>query len=664
MPSQQPTSERTAQRNGAPPGVAGTGPVTPEVRRLIALITALGDGIAVYDEDLSLVANNALFESFYELPSGTLQPGLTIHEVFEIIRPRVSSEDLSPVRGRQDIARLDIAAVRRLFEERTDFVESVTGPPGCRYQGLRLTLGTGHCVVLLRDVSDVMRHIAEIDRQRAELQTIIDTIGDGVTLQTADHRYVVINDQMKELYGVAGDAVGPGSEVAEFVDALPDIVDPATGALGAQREERLAFATGGAPGGRSRIERHLGNGRVVAVQRAVLPDGRRVITARDATSEVELERQRQFLHGIIDNIGEGVMLLDSQGRIAAFNSRLCALFGIDPAAVRVGDTLEEFCNACSTLDGLAPDERLHRICRCVTFIDAAGSGAQHTMMNGRTLEVVRTPLSGGRVLATYRDITEEVERRALLEDARTKAEAANRMKTEFIARMSHELRTPMHGVLGMAALLEATDLDPHQRQFVEIVLRSGQHMVHLIDDLLQISTLDASAIALDPVPVDLARVGADCIDMVRPRLDGKPVALHLDTEGIGAIRVMADPHRLLQVLVNLVTNAIKFTEEGEVRLTMTASSSGNGTVRTVLEVADTGPGIPRERHGEIFERFHQLDGSSRRTHEGVGLGLAITRSLVELMGGKIEVGNAPGGGAVFTVRLDLPPAGEDGIAAR
>ena len=259
------------------------------------------------------------------------------------------------------------------------------------------------------------------------------------------------------------------------------------------------------------------------------------------------------------------------------------------------------------------------------------------------------------------DIDESKKYEEILENARLTAERANNVKSEFLATMSHELRTPMNGVLGMAQLLQQSELTTEQHQDVDIIIRSGTALVAIINDVLDFSKLEAEQITLDSQSFNLEQLGHDILDMFIAQGLQKNIKINQLYPKTIPRYFVGDSLRLQQILINLVGNAVKFTSEGSVQLIVSCQSIENQQAQLTLSVEDTGVGIAADKFEYLFEPFRQADQSTTRQFGGTGLGLAISKKLIRLMGGDIGINSDLGKGSKFWIRLSLPLANEQDI---
>ncbi|PTX05041.1 response regulator [Pararhodobacter aggregans] len=279
-----------------------------------------------------------------------------------------------------------------------------------------------------------------------------------------------------------------------------------------------------------------------------------------------------------------------------------------------------------------------------------------TFTRGDTARIYDRRARGGDIVSLVRDITESQRHAAELDDARQRAEAANRAKSAFLANMSHEIRTPMNGVVGMAELLCDTSLSDEQRLYAETIRSSGEALLNIINDVLDFSKIEADKLTLHPEPFDLERCIHEVLILLQAGARKRRIDLLMDYDLFLPTRFMADPGRMRQVMTNLIGNAVKFTQDGHVLIRVVGMEEGEAACRVTVTVEDTGIGIAPEHVERIFGEFAQVDEQANRKFEGTGLGLAITRRLIELMGGQIWVESELGKGSCFGFALTLPLA--------
>ncbi len=250
-----------------------------------------------------------------------------------------------------------------------------------------------------------------------------------------------------------------------------------------------------------------------------------------------------------------------------------------------------------------------------------------------------------------RETLDTIERQNIdLHAARREAVASNQLKSEFLANISHEIRTPLSSLIGFARLLERSPLSARQKDYVDSLVHASEHLLAILNDLLDLSKIEAGRLVLDETPVAPAELLADTLAMLAPLVGDKPLKLISDIDSSVPDSLLGDPLRLRQVMTNLINNAIKFTPRGEIRIHLQAERQDAAAVWLALSVQDTGIGIQPRQLAGLFDAFQQADSSTSRRFGGTGLGLTITRQLVQLMGGDISVSSKPGQGSTFTVR--------------
>ena len=377
-----------------------------------------------------------------------------------------------------------------------------------------------------------------------------------------------------------------------------------------------------------------------------------------ASVEQSRRRERDFqlsearFRSALEFAGTGFALASRDGRITEANLRLCEMLGYDR---------EELIGRQNTELGHPDDAKISR-----DKLDTLLSGrTSYYSLDKRflrrsgesfwahvTVATVPGQFSAGEIIIQIDDISEMIEAQRKLNQLRIAAEKANRTKSEFLANMSHEIRTPMNGVLGITQLLENTELNATQRQYLDMLRNAGKSLLSVINDILDFSKIEAGHLQLSPVEFELEELVTHTSSMMMVLVGSKDIELLVSIDPQVPAKILADQHRLEQVLINLVGNAMKFTEQGEVELSIRLQQQGTNS-SLLFSVRDTGIGISHEHQSRLFQAFEQVDGSMTRQYGGTGLGLAISKRLVNLMDGDIGVKSGPLKGSLFWFSLPL-----------
>ncbi len=528
------------------------------------------------------------------------------------------------------------------------------------------------------------REIAEAQMRRRSddtLRSFVETASDWAWERDADHRLVYVSPQFEALAGVRPrfligtppDAIralpefnpGPNSNAPDDAmrDRLPfsDVVFSFRDSHGATRWT----TTSGQPrfDGNGRFSGYVGWTRDITAEvsaREALKAANSRLEAEVAVRTEELRARTALLHQVIESMAEGLAVFDHGMNIVVSNTKSAAISGLPSEMWAPGASIARLLDI-GIRHGLYPYEKSEDYLRDMRE-SLARSGNFQTLRRQKDGRVVAENIRerpGGGYVVTYSDVTDMKRREQELERlsgelraARDAAEAANRAKSEFLANMSHEIRTPMNGVVGMASLLLDSGLGPRQRDMAKVIVSSGDNLLKIINDILDFSRLEAGKLAIVDEPFDLRAIVEDTAALLSLRVQEKGLELLVRYQPTLGERFVGDAGRLRQVVTNLVANAVKFTDAGHVAIAVTGKRRGE-TAKVEIAVTDTGCGIPSNRLNAIFEKFEQADNSSARRFDGAGLGLAISRRIVESMGGEIFVESAVGVGSVFRVALPL-----------
>ena len=390
------------------------------------------------------------------------------------------------------------------------------------------------------------------------------------------------------------------------------------------------------------------------------PSDRAAAAVRQA--EQQALRAETRLREAINALPEGLVFLDSQGRYVLWNERYAEIYhrsaDLFREGVRLADTLRIGVARGDYPEAIGREEQW--LADRMAMLDNPGERHEQQLADGRWVMIEERRTSEGGTIGLRVDITEMKEQATALTMALHRAEAASRSKSEFLANMSHEIRTPLNGVLGLAEVLDRTELDQRQRDLLKTIIDSAATLDGILGDLLDFSRLEAGRLTIAETAFDLGALIEEAASPYRSAAEAKGLSFDLALDEAARRRVVGDPVRLRQFLTNLLSNAVKFTSEGRVGLAVSKAARGE---RYYFEVRDSGIGFEPEQAERLFSRFEQADGSITRQFGGTGLGLSISRQLADLMGGQVSATGKPGRGAVFTLMLPLAVAREAPAAA-
>jgi signal transduction histidine kinase/DNA-binding NarL/FixJ family response regulator len=638
-----------------------------ETQQLI--LDHMTDGVVLMDADLRFKLANRAAATFHDVPD-------------ELARPGVLAADAMAYRARRGEfgpPPEDPAAFAALVQSRLALARNPGGPPevrraanGAWIEASAVATPDGGVLVIYRDITALKSREDELAAAREMHELVLSSMSDGLVLSDPERRVRLVNKRFLEFYKVPPELAQPGVPLADAIAHLAragayGVPPPDEAGVAAVVRARSDAIRRTSETGEPELH-HSPSGHWMEVTRTRLADGSLLSTYRNISRlkarEQELSEARDAarkasaaLSATIETMAQGLVLIAPDGTVRMVSHRAREMLRLPEELTVPGRRFAElvaFQKARGDYDQ-SPDgaEQARRALAGEALEEGRYERAR---ADGTVIEVHAQRMDDGGSVRTYTDVTERKRQQEALAAARDAAEAANRAKSAFLAAMSHEIRTPMNGVLGMIEVLERTPPGPAQGRCIAVMRDSAGQLLRIIDDLLDFSKIEAGRMELESLPFSLTGLVEGTVDTLAVQARNKGLRLAADPPGHGPDMVAGDPVRVRQILFNLIGNAIKFTETGEVRVTAETTAADDGTVDVVLTVADTGVGMNAAQLARLFQPFAQADSSTTRRYGGTGLGLSIVRRLARLMGGEVAVESTPGQGSCFTVTLRLDAA--------
>jgi PAS domain S-box-containing protein len=621
---------------------------------LHAAVDALNDGFVQFDSEERLVLANKRYREQHAAIADQIVKGARFEDILRASLAKQCHVDA--------IGREEDWLQQRLTAFRSEMPMVTRLADGTILQSMERRTADGGRVGLRVDVTELFkareaarRAEAEASRARQQLVDAVEALDDGFILLDADDRLILANQRYKQLYPLTAPAVVPGAtfedilrravETGEIID--PKGRDPETWIKDALQRRFQPHAT---------VIETFADGTKIQIRDTVTREGGRVglrvdvtelMHARDRAEIAEAQSvdARAQLLNAIEALEDGFVMYDSDERLIAFNKRYTEVFPRLEHVLKPGVKFSELARISAQKGQIqeAVGREEDWIAERIEYFRNPGEPREETTPDGRHVRYYEKPtVDGGRV-GLRSDVTE-------LSRARQRAEAASRAKSDFLANMSHEIRTPLNGVLGMADLLAETPLDPDQGRMLDVIRESGWGLLALLNDILDLARVESGKLGLDPKPFDLGDLLGRLTALHGSTAQAKGVAFVIDHESGRFDLRMGDETRVMQILHNVIGNAVKFTETGSV----TVSVQANDPSAVQFVITDTGIGMTADQVTRVFSAFEQAEAGTARRFGGSGLGMTIVRKLLDMMGGDIDIDSAPGRGTTITLRALLP----------
>jgi signal transduction histidine kinase/CheY-like chemotaxis protein len=676
-----------------------------------SVIENVSQGLSYFDQNLNLVVCNRRYLDLLGFPHEMGTPGTPIAAFF-----RLNAERGEYGPGEIDDLVNERLALVRQTEAHSFEPER---PDGTILRITRTPVSGGGFVTTYDDITELRRsqqaleHSNErldeliwertarlqkrendLSAQTKALETILEAVNYGITLFDRELKLVAANRQTFDMMNLPQELNRPGTPFEDITRILATRGEYGKGDVEKQVQERVALAK---KFDHLRYTREHSNGNIYEIWNRPV-EGGFVITIVDITEQKqqetllranneELAEKSLALETILEAVSYGISLFDKNLNLVAANPQAFNLMAVPHHFNQPGRHFTEFLRYQAAMGEFGEgdiDEIVERHAAAAARPESYTSIRQRR--DGTIVEVNRRPIENGFV-ATYRDVTDEKRLEALLRstneelekrveertselnnqlreteraeaemrEAKSRAEHADRAKSDFLARMSHEIRTPLNGVIGLNRILADTGLTERQADIVAKVRSSSDALLNIVNDVLDFAKIEAGQLEIEEIPFKLGDILERVTSIAAPRAEEKNLSFEVISDGAEDMQFLGDPFHIGQILTNFCGNAVKFTDTGYVRLTVTPAPEQDGVRQVQFSVSDSGIGMGQDVADRIFIPFHQADASTTRRFGGTGLGLAISRDLAHSMNGEVRVESRPGHGSTFHLELPLRP---------
>ena len=504
-------------------------------------------------------------------------------------------------------------------------------------------------VGISRDVTKDKEYEEKLLREQNLLKALMNNIPDKIFFKDRKSKYVRVNRAWAKKYNLDNPDEVIGKDDKDFF--------PKPFAEETFREEQLLMETGLPL--INKLEKKIREGKLSYKLVSKVPiKGKNGITglvgiSHDITNlktaERKLAREKKLLQLLMDNIPDLIYFKDKDSKFTRINEAQASMLGINSPDEAIGKTDFNYFPHEQAEKAFNEEQEIFRSGKPIInhLEKITPPGKSSVWMSATKIPVKDEKGNITGLVGVSRDITIMEMARENLEYAKAKAEESNKAKSQFLANMSHEIRTPMNGVIGMADILSYTLLTPEQQTYLDIIIKSGNSLISIINDILDLSKIEASNLTLEKAPISIRGIMEDVADILIVAANNKNLVLANYIDPSIPELVQGDSVRVRQILINLVNNAIKFTSKGEVFFSAELEESTVDGFKILFKVRDSGMGISKKGQLSLFQPFTQVDNSATRKYEGTGLGLAISKKLSEMMGGTIGVESVEGEGSLF-----------------